>query len=162
MDRFATLGVLALALLPPGVAAETLWLRGRGPDVWIERDGQIQEPQRNRKGFTRVASPRPSRRWAYRDARVPRSLSSGGVGIGPAYRSDRWHAYAPAQRRRYRDGDSSAYRRRHDRASHHHSHSHRQRVHPGDRRHRAMGHGRGHAKPHHGGRGFGRRQRSRH
>jgi hypothetical protein len=66
MARFAHLPswglLLGLSVAAAGVSAETVWLRGRGADVWIEKDGQVQEPRKNRKGFTRVVT--PSRRVA--------------------------------------------------------------------------------------------------
>jgi hypothetical protein len=51
---------LLLALCIPAFASaeeETVWLRGRGDDVWIERDGSARESREGGKaGFTRVVS----------------------------------------------------------------------------------------------------------
>jgi hypothetical protein len=52
--------LLLMTLLASPAPAETVWLRGRGNHVWIEVDGRVQEPQKNRKGFTRVSSPSPA------------------------------------------------------------------------------------------------------
>jgi len=38
-------------------AEETIWLRGRGSDVWIERGDAAREPRDARKGVTRVVTP---------------------------------------------------------------------------------------------------------
>ncbi|MGH0030200.1 MAG: hypothetical protein ACQGVC_10445 [Myxococcota bacterium] len=53
-----TLVLTGLLLLAEGMATaeETIWLRGRGDRVWIERDGVPQPPAENAKGFSRVAT----------------------------------------------------------------------------------------------------------
>ena len=52
MAQLATL--LLLLLMASAASAETIWLRGRGGDVWIEKDGQYVTPRPDHKGFTRV------------------------------------------------------------------------------------------------------------
>lgn len=47
--------LLTLALLPAAGAAETIWLRGSGDKVWIERSDD--PPREARKGLTRIESP---------------------------------------------------------------------------------------------------------
>jgi len=48
-----------LLLAATSAPAETVWLRGRGDDVWIERDGEAREPRDDRKGLTHVEEPAP-------------------------------------------------------------------------------------------------------
>jgi hypothetical protein len=74
---------LVLLVLAASVAsAETIWLRGRGDDVWIERDGEMREPRDDRKGFTRVSTPvRPAAARA--GAREWRGGWNGGPPIAP-------------------------------------------------------------------------------
>ena len=154
MIRLASM--LLLLLVGSAVSAETIWLRGRGADVWIERDGRVQEPQENRKGFTRVAT--PPRPLVYRGRPAERRetrRSSAVVEVGPdcrhlgAYPPDdvypHSHGYAHYPRYRYghhRDGD-------HRYGQYHRSGSH------GYERHRSGRDGRGHSQVRHGGRSSG-------
>jgi hypothetical protein len=164
MARAAAFWLLGGVLAAPAAPAETIWLRGRGADVWIERDGRVQEPQKDRKGFTRVATPRPRRPRVAATPPVHRPHShGGGVVIGPAYRSDGWRPYEPAVRRTYRH---SVHPKRHGRHAHrgharlHHGRPHHAKSHVGPHRsHHVYGHRgkafRSHGKPHFRGRSFG-------
>jgi hypothetical protein len=127
----------ALVLLLAGAAAaeETIWLRGRGSDVWIERDGEIREPRDDRKGVTFVSTPAPPAADCA-DARGPRGGWGGGPLLGPvgAYASDAAYGVGPDApylyglgympyphfgwyddrgRHRYRDGHSGRHRDHH-------------------------------------------------
>jgi hypothetical protein len=78
------LALVALLLLASAASAETVWLRGRGSQVWIEVDGRVREPQSNRKGFTRVSSPSPVvLRSRVRRAAPPPRRSEVVVHLGP-------------------------------------------------------------------------------
>lgn len=58
MLRMYASPLLLLLLVAPAVSGEeTIWLRGRGSDVWIERGDAAREPRDERKGVTRVATP---------------------------------------------------------------------------------------------------------
>jgi hypothetical protein len=54
--RYGCLLVLLLLAGPAASAEETIWLRGRGSDVWIERGDAAREPRDARRGLTRVAT----------------------------------------------------------------------------------------------------------
>ena len=75
---------LVLLVLAASVAsAETIWLRGRGDDVWIERDAEMREPRDDRKGFTRVSTPVLRPAAARAGAREWRGGWNGGPPIAP-------------------------------------------------------------------------------
>jgi hypothetical protein len=70
----------ALLVIAASAAAEeeTIWLRGRGSDVWIERGDEMREPRDDRKGVSFVSI--PARAAADRDgARAWRGGLAGGV-----------------------------------------------------------------------------------
>jgi hypothetical protein len=52
---------LLLLCAASAAAEETIWLRGRGSDVWIERNGEMREPRDERKGLTIVSTPARAR-----------------------------------------------------------------------------------------------------
>ena len=137
------LGLLFLLLPGVGAAEETIWLRGRGDDVWIERHGEARESRdEERKGLTRVAtSPLPGVRAESEasdaQARGVAILVLGGDGWGtPPYGG---HAYAP-----------QFYYAPYAYTLHPHAHSHG--VYPdsrrGDRRHRGAPTFHGGSHPH--------------
>lgn len=59
MTRAAAPLLVLLLFAGSAAAEETIWLRGRGEDVWIERDGEEREPRDAYKSVTIVSSPAP-------------------------------------------------------------------------------------------------------
>lgn len=120
------LWLLLAPLLAPAAAAESVWLRGRGSDVWIEVDGRVREPRPDRKGFTRVSSPSPVilRNRVRRTAPAPRPAGvvvELGVpdGSGPWYHDDGVDFYVPRYRsHRHHRHARYAHRGRHGHARH--------------------------------------------
>ena len=158
MGRHATRVLLVFMLVAPPAFAETIWLRGRGKDVWIEKDGEIQAPKKNRKGFTRVETPRV--RAVYRDParQAPNDPSrTSTVVIGAAREPYRvYHDDYPYWRRHRQYGRHHRYANRHDYGRHRDGLSRASRH----ARHRGQGvrsggKVRGHAKVGHGRRSSG-------
>jgi hypothetical protein len=150
------LWLLLAPLLASPAAAESVWLRGRGSDVWIEVDGRVREPRPDRKGFTRVSSPSPVilRNRVRRAAPAPRPARvvvelGAPEWSGPSY-SGEVHHYVP----RYRSHRPYRHARYGHRGRHGHG-RHRIGHHRGPRRdshlrgggHRRGGHVRGGGHP---------------
>ncbi len=97
--------LISLVMLASTASAGTLWLRGQGDDVWMEKDGRYVPSREDRKGLTvlgkpiRAAKPTPPepRDYRLRDYRYETHL----VVYGSPYRyypsyfhgypSHRWH-----------------------------------------------------------------------
>jgi hypothetical protein len=97
--------LLLLLLAISAASAEEIWLRGRGDRVWIEKDGQIQAPKKNRKGFTRISTPTPAPVRTDPSPRIPRSIEPVIVLDAPDFH--------PSYSDRYRDSRWRPSRARH-------------------------------------------------
>jgi len=126
--------LLLLSLLASAASAETLWLRGRGKDVWIEKDGRYQPPKEDRKGLTllsapiRAAEPREPepRRPRWESRRDPAVVVLGAPYVGPRSYFHR----APAYRWHRPYADGPRYDRGHRRGYGGHRHGYGRRVQP--------------------------------
>jgi hypothetical protein len=163
---------LLLLCAASAAAEETIWLRGRGSDVWIERNGEMREPRDDRKGVSIIST--PARPVAERgDTRAWRGGWDGGgllpsiteLVSDPPYPAsypldaptmyDSGYGYSPRYWRGYRHGrgDGWSHHRGHHRFGDDHRHRHRF---ASDERHRPelhRGEERAFGGHHHGGRG---------